>query len=57
MDALVKYLDSSKPPLRIHIQSLTSILPPLIEGRSLPNRRLKLEMMSESQITSGEYAA
>jgi len=57
VDALVKYLDSYRPALNDDIKNLTSLLSPLIEDRCLPGQRLKLEMLSESQITSGELAA
>jgi hypothetical protein len=57
MDALVEYLDSYKPSLKIDIQNLTSLLTPLIEDQRLPDQRLKLEILTKSQITSGEYAA
>jgi hypothetical protein len=57
MDALVEYLDSYRPSLKADIQNLTSLLSPLIEDQCLPDQRLKLEMMTESQITSGEHAA
>ena len=53
----MRYLDSARPSLRIDILSLISILPPLIEDRSLPNRLLRLQMMSERQIISREHAA
>jgi len=57
IDALVEYLDSSRPSLKSDIQNLTSLLPALIEDRCLPSQRLKLEILSESQITSGEHAS
>jgi hypothetical protein len=57
IDALVEYLDSYRPSLKADIQNLTSLLSPLIEDRCLPDQRLKLEMLTESQITSGEHAA
>jgi hypothetical protein len=52
----VEYLDSYRPALKDDIKDLTSFLSPLIEDRCLPDQRLKLEMLSESQITSGELA-
>jgi hypothetical protein len=52
VDALVEYLDSYRPSLKADIQNLTSLLSPLIEDRCLPDQRLKLEMLSESQIAT-----
>jgi hypothetical protein len=52
VDALVEYLDSYRPSLKANIQNLTSLLSPLIEDQCLPDQRLKLEMLSESQIAS-----
>src|SRR2546421_70470 len=56
VDALVEYLDSYRPALKDDIKDLTSLLSPLIEDQCLPDQRLKLEMLSESQIASGELA-
>jgi len=53
----VKYLDFYRPAFKDDVKNLTSLLSPLIEDRCLPDQRLKLEMLSESQITSGELAA
>jgi hypothetical protein len=57
MDALVEYLDSYRPSLKADIQNLTALLAPLIEDQCLPDQRLMLEMLTESQIASGEHAA
>jgi hypothetical protein len=51
----VEYLDPYRLSLKADIQNLTSLLLPLIEDRCLPDWRLKLEMLTESQITSGEH--
>jgi hypothetical protein len=51
----MEHLDSYKPSLKADIQNLTSLLSPLIEGRCLPDQRLKLEMLSESQIASRDH--
>lgn len=40
----------------LRLKNLISLLSLLIEDRCLPDERLKLEMLSESQITSGELA-
>jgi hypothetical protein len=48
-------LDSYRPSLKTDIQNLTSLLSPLIEGCCLPDQRLKLETLSESQIAFGEH--
>ncbi|PVH75156.1 hypothetical protein DL98DRAFT_536828 [Cadophora sp. DSE1049] len=57
VDALVEQLDSYRPSHQANIQNLTSLLLPLIEDRCLPEQRLQLETLTESQITSGEHAA
>ena len=54
--ALVEHLDSYRPSLQADIQNLTAHLSPLIEDRCLPDQRLKLEILTESQITSGVLA-
>ena len=54
IDGPVERLDSHRPSLKTEIQSLKSLLSPLIEGCCLPDWKLKLEILSESQITSGE---
>ena len=56
VDALVDLLDSYRPALKADIQNLACLLSLLIEDRCLPGWRLKLEMLSESQITSGGLA-
>ena len=56
VDALVEYLDSYRPSLKADIQNLTSLLPPLIEDQRLLDQRLELEILTGSQITSGEHA-
>ena len=48
--ALVEFLESSMPSLKADIKNLTSLLLALFEDRRLPNRRLKLELLSEKQI-------
>ncbi len=53
----MEYLDYSRPSLKPDIKNLTSLLPALIDDWCLPNRRLKLEMLSESQIASGEHGS
>ena len=53
-DALVAFLDSSRPGLKIAIKNLSSLLSALIEDQYLPDRTLKLEVLSEGQIGSGE---
>jgi hypothetical protein len=55
VDALVEYLDSYRPSLKADIQNLTCLLSLLIEDRCLPDQRLQLEMLTESQIASGEH--
>jgi hypothetical protein len=55
VDTLVEYLDSYRPSLKADIQNLTSLLSPLIEDQCLPDQKLQLEMLTESQITSGEH--
>ena len=55
VDTLVEHLDSYRPSLKADIQNLTSLLSPLIEDQCLPDQRLQLEMLTESQITSGEH--
>lgn len=57
IDALVAYLDSYRLSLKADIQNLISLLSLLIEDQCLPDQRLKLEMLTESQITSREHAA
>jgi hypothetical protein len=52
VDVIVEYLDSYRPSLKADIQNLTSLLSPLIEDQCLPDQRLKLEMLSESQIAT-----
>ncbi|KAL5322924.1 hypothetical protein ACEPPN_010904 [Leptodophora sp. 'Broadleaf-Isolate-01'] len=54
-DILVEHLDSYRPSLKADIQNLTSLLSPLIEDQCLPDQRLQLEMLTESQIVSGEH--
>jgi hypothetical protein len=56
IDALMERLDSYRPSLKADIQNLTSLLLPLIEDRCLPEQRLRLEILTESQIISGEHA-
>jgi hypothetical protein len=51
----VERLDSYRPSLKADIQNLTSLLSLLIEAYYLPDQKLKLKMLSESQITSGEH--
>jgi hypothetical protein len=55
VDTLVEHLDSYRPSLKADIQNLTSLLSPLIEDQCLPDQRLLLEMLTKSQITSGEH--
>src|SRR5258706_13621635 len=55
VDALVEYLDSYKPCLKADIKNLTSVLPLLIEDQCLPDQRLTLETLTESQLASGEH--
>ena len=55
VDALMKRLDSYRLSLKTDIQNLTSLLSPLIEGCCLLDQKLKLEILSKSQITSGEH--
>lgn len=57
IDAHVERLDTYRPSLKTDIQNLTSLLPPLIEDRCLPEQRLQLETLTKSQIASGEHAA
>jgi hypothetical protein len=52
VDTLV---DSYRPSLKADIQNLTSLLSPLIEDQCLPDQRLQLEMLTKSQIGSGEH--
>jgi hypothetical protein len=53
-DALIAYLDSSKPCLKTDIKNLSSFLSALIDGQSLPKRTLMLEVLTKAQIRSGE---
>jgi len=58
VDTLVEYLDSyrpSWPSLKADIQNLTSLLSPLIEDQCLPDQRLQLETLTNSQIASREH--
>jgi hypothetical protein len=55
VECLAEHLDSYKPSLKANIQNLTSLLSPLIEDQRLPDHRLELEMLTKSQITSGEH--
>jgi hypothetical protein len=55
VDTLVEHMDSYRPSLKADIQNLTSLLSPLIEDQCLPDQRLHLEMLTESQIASGEH--
>ncbi|KAH8772419.1 hypothetical protein F5882DRAFT_381432 [Hyaloscypha sp. PMI_1271] len=55
VDTLVEHLDSYRPSLKADIQNLTSLLSPLIEDQCLPAQRLQLEILTESQIASGEH--
>jgi hypothetical protein len=57
IDALVEHLDSYRPSLKADIQNLTSLLSPLIKDQCLPDQRLQLETLTESQIASREHAA
>jgi hypothetical protein len=50
-------LDSYRLSLKAYIQNLISLLLLLIEDQCLPDQRLKLEMLTESQITSREHTA
>jgi hypothetical protein len=52
VNALVEHLDSYRLSLKADIQNLTSP----IKDRRLPDQRLKLKMLSESQIVSREHA-
>ncbi len=45
-----------RPSLKADIKNLTSLLL-LVEDQYLPDQRLDLEMLTESQIASGELAA
>jgi hypothetical protein len=56
IDDPVGHLDSYRPSLRANIQNLTPLLFSLIKDRPLPDQRLCLEMLIESQIASGEHA-
>jgi hypothetical protein len=51
----VEHLDSYRPSLKADIQNLTSLLSLLIEDQCLPDQRLQLEILTESQITSREH--
>ncbi len=51
----VEYLDSYRPSLKADMENLTSLLL-LVKDQCLPDRRLELEMLTESQIASGELA-
>jgi len=54
---LLEYIDASHPLLKVHLQTLSSdFLPELIEHGRRPARRLKLELISKSQI-KGELAS
>jgi hypothetical protein len=55
--ALVEHLDSYRPSLKSDIHNLTFLLSLIIEDRCLPEQRLRLETLCESQIVSGEHAA
>jgi hypothetical protein len=55
-DALITYLDVSRPSLKTDVKNLSSLLSGLIEDQFLPSRTLMLEVLSESQIRSGELA-
>jgi hypothetical protein len=51
----VEHLDSYRPSLKTDIQNLTYILSAVIDDRCLPDQKLRLEMLTESQITAGEH--
>jgi hypothetical protein len=55
-DALVIYLDFSRPCLKTDIKNLSSLLSALIEDQYLLSRTLVLEVLSEGQIRSRELA-
>jgi hypothetical protein len=57
VDALLEHLDSYRPSLQSSIQNVTLLLSLVIEDRCLPEQKLHLEMLTESQIASGEHAA
>lgn len=56
IDDLVTHLNSYRPSLRADIKNLTPILYSLIQDRPLPDQKLCLEMLIESQIASREHA-
>jgi hypothetical protein len=55
-DALIAYLDFSRPSLKTDVKNLSFLLSGLIEDQFLPSRTPMLEVLSESQIRSGELA-
>ena len=56
IDALVENLDSYRPSLESDIQNLTYLLSFMIEDQCLPDEKLRLEMLTDEQIASGELA-
>jgi hypothetical protein len=53
----VEYLRHRYLSLKADIENLTSFLAQLIEDQCLPNRKLKLEMWSESEMGSGPHTS
>jgi hypothetical protein len=56
VDDVVRYLDLCRPSLRADIHNLTPCLYSMIEDRSLPDQKLHLELLTESQVASEEQA-
>ena len=48
--ALMEFLESTISSLKADIKNLISLLSALVEDRRLPNRRLKLKLLSENQF-------
>jgi hypothetical protein len=48
-------LYSYKPSLKVYLETLTSLVVPLIGDQCLPDWKLKLELFSKSQIASREH--
>lgn len=56
VDDVVRYLESCRPSLGTDIHNLTPFLYSMIEDQPLPDQKLHLELLTESQIASGEHA-
>ena len=56
VDTLLEHLDFYRPSLKSSIQNVTLLLSLMIEDQRLPEEKLVLEMLTESQIASGEHA-